>query len=88
LHKGGSSIRSIKIYTQSIALDAMLKWAGYCRTGGEAKMLIQSSKVKVNGIIETRRSRHLVYGDVIEIPGQDTIVITPVLDDLKDNNED
>ena len=32
-----------------IKLDALLKFAGLCETGGEAKELIQGGEVKLNG---------------------------------------
>ncbi len=44
-------------------LDQFLKVKGWVATGGEAKLLIQSEKVLVNGIIETRRGRQLRTGD-------------------------
>jgi ribosome-associated protein len=34
-------------------------------TGGQAKYLIQSGMVEVNGEVETRRRRKLVAGDLV-----------------------
>ncbi len=42
-----------------------MKWKGWVGTGGEAKHLIQSGKVFVNGSIESRRGRRLRNGDQI-----------------------
>jgi ribosome-associated protein len=39
-------------------------------TGGEAKHLIQDGLVKINGQVETRRSRKLSNQDIVEIEGQ------------------
>ena len=50
---------------QTIKLDQFLKWVGAASTGGEAKLMIQTGKVKVNDAIETRRSRKLVSGDSV-----------------------
>lgn len=47
----------------TIKLDQFLKWVGAVQTGGEAKLLIQSGEVRVNGDVETRRGRKLVEGD-------------------------
>jgi len=47
-----------------------LKWVGAASTGGEAKLMIQGGKVKVNGSIETRRSRKLVEGDSVMVKDQ------------------
>lgn len=57
----------IGIHTGTIDLDQFLKWAGIVKSGGEAKHLIQEGWVKVNGRIETRRSRTLKPGDVIDV---------------------
>ena len=46
-------------------LDQFLKWKDLASSGGEAKFLIKSGSVKVNGIIETRRGRKLNKGDKV-----------------------
>ena len=53
-----------------ICLDQYLKLHGIAETGGQAKILIQSGEVKLNGVVETRRRKKLAAGDVIEIGGQ------------------
>jgi ribosome-associated protein len=53
----------------TIKLDQFLKWVGAVQTGGEAKLLIQAGKVKVNDEIETRRGRKLVEGDRVSALG-------------------
>lgn len=53
-----------------IKLDQFLKIQGMVSTGGEAKQLIQTSEVKVNGAIEVRRGRKLVPGDIVELFGE------------------
>lgn len=55
---------------QFIKLDQFLKWVGVAATGGEAKLMIQEGQVRVNGEIETRRSRKLVSGDSVIIQGE------------------
>ena len=45
-------MQKILIHTEFIKLDALLKYAGLCETGGEAKELVQGGAVKVNGVIE------------------------------------
>lgn len=56
----------IEILTESITLDGLLKWAGIVTTGGDAKRLIQSGAVKVDGVVETRRSRRVRCGNTVE----------------------
>jgi ribosome-associated protein len=53
-----------------IKLDQFLKFSGMVQTGGQAKMLIQSGEVLVNGEVETRRGRKLHPGDQVELAGQ------------------
>jgi ribosome-associated protein len=58
---------TIPIGTPTIRLDALLKFAGVVGTGGEAKRLIQSGCVRVNGAPEIRRSHALGPGDVVDV---------------------
>ena len=46
-------------------LDQFLKWHNLVASGGEAKILIKSGQVEVNGEIEKRRGRKLVKGDKV-----------------------
>lgn len=57
-----------------IKLDQFLKLAQVVQTGGEAKVLIQSGQVMVNGVIETRRGRKLRPGDVVVVDGEELVV--------------
>ncbi|AEB77199.1 S4 domain-containing protein YaaA [Clostridium botulinum] len=59
-------MQEIKINTEFIKLDAFLKWSGIATMGSEAKFYIQNGEVKVNGEIEDRRGRKLIYGDIVE----------------------
>ncbi len=52
-----------------VALGAFLKLAGVVGTGGQAKLLVQSGEVAVNGVIETRRGRKVAVGDVVRVAG-------------------
>ncbi|MDE6923296.1 MAG: RNA-binding S4 domain-containing protein [Oscillospiraceae bacterium] len=64
----------IKINTEYIKLDALLKFAGTVETGGEAKLAIQNGEVKVNGEVCTMRGRKLRPGDRAELPGLALVV--------------
>ena len=46
-------------------LDQFLKWKNLVSSGGEAKIIIKSGSVQVNGVIETRRGRKLNKGDKV-----------------------
>lgn len=64
----------IKINTEFIKLEALLKFAGVAETGGEAKLAIQNGEVKVNGALCTMRGKKLRPGDRAELNGQVLIV--------------
>lgn len=58
-----------------ICLDDYLKACGLVETGGQAKMIIQSGRVKLNGLIETRRRKKLVPGDLVQIDDEEPILV-------------
>ena len=55
----------IPIQTDYIKLDALLKYAGLCATGGEAKCIIANGEIRVNGEVCTIRGKKLRAGDRI-----------------------
>ena len=57
----------IPIRGETIDLDQFLKLAGIVQSGGEAKHLIQSGAVQVNGSAEARRRATLNVGDVVRV---------------------
>ncbi|HIS45562.1 MAG TPA: RNA-binding S4 domain-containing protein [Candidatus Scatomorpha merdigallinarum] len=59
----------IEISTEFIKLDAFLKFAGACETGGEAKLAIEDEEVLVNGEVCTMRGKKLRPGDTVELDG-------------------
>ena len=52
-------------FYKTMKLDQFLKWHNLVSSGGEAKILIKSGNVKVNGEIEKKRGRKLVKGDKV-----------------------
>jgi len=67
----GSDMKTqdIMIRDEIIRLGQFLKVAGVVETGGEAKLRIQNGEARVNGVVETRRGRQLVHGDLVEFAG-------------------
>ncbi|MFN9717852.1 MAG: RNA-binding S4 domain-containing protein [Planctomycetota bacterium] len=61
---------------ESIELDRFLKLAQIVSSGGEAKQLIRSGTVLVNGSVETRRGRKLRHGDRVEANGEEFVIET------------
>jgi ribosome-associated protein len=53
--------------SQPIHLIQLLKAAGICMTGGEAKLLVEEGAVRVDGVTELRKRRQLFAGMVVEV---------------------
>ena len=62
--------QEVAIKSEHIKLDSLLKYAGVCMTGGEAKELIQGGAVKVNGEVCTMRGKKLRPGDRVTLDGE------------------
>ena len=58
---------TVRIRTEFIKLDSLLKFAGLCDTGGFAKELVQQGQVKVNGEVCTMRGKKIRSGDVVSV---------------------
>ena len=64
----------IKIDSEYIKLQDLMKFCGLVGTGGEAKIVIQNGEVKVNGEACTMRGKKLRAGDKVEFDGTEIIV--------------
>lgn len=65
---------SVKITTEFIKLDALLKFASLVGSGGEAKILIQNGEVLVNGEICTMRGKKIRSGDTVALNGREVTI--------------
>ena len=63
-----------------IRLDDFLKRSGLVGTGGEAKVMIQSGEVNVNGEVETRRRKQLFLSDEVTLYGENLVVTEDYFD--------
>ena len=68
-------MRKVKIDTDYIKLDQLLKFENIAGTGGEAKNMIREGMIKVNGNVETARGKKLRKGDIIEAFGETVTLI-------------
>ena len=68
-------MKQIKITTEFIKLDQLMKFADMVDSGGEAKMLIAQGLVLVNGEICTPRGKKIRPGDEVEFDGQNYQII-------------
>jgi len=62
------------VRTGAFRLEQYMKAFNIAASGGQAKVLIQSGQVRVNGKVETRRKRQLQTGDKIQFLGETWIV--------------
>jgi ribosome-associated protein len=51
-----------------------MKLQGMVNTGGQAKIVIQSGQVLLNGQVETRRKKKLKAGDAVTFNGETVVV--------------
>ncbi|HSQ33454.1 MAG TPA: RNA-binding S4 domain-containing protein [Peptostreptococcaceae bacterium] len=63
-------MKEIKIDTEFIKLDQLLKLIDIASTGGHAKYLIQEGYIKINGDIEYQRGKKIKPGDILEAEGK------------------
>jgi ribosome-associated protein len=57
----------VQISTPYIQLGQLLKLTDWISSGGQAKIMVKTLKIKVNGEKEDRRGRKLYPGDTIQI---------------------
>ena len=60
---------TVRIDTEYIRLQDLLKLSGLAATGGMAKIVIQNGEVKVNGEVCTMRGKKMCAGDTAEYDG-------------------
>lgn len=66
---------TVKIRTEFIKLQDLLKFAGAVETGGDAKLIIQEGRVSVNGEVCTMRGKKMRPGDRASIDGELELVV-------------
>ncbi|GIO28210.1 S4 domain-containing protein YaaA [Ornithinibacillus bavariensis] len=67
---------SIEISTDYIPLGQFLKLANILESGGMVKAFLQEQGALVNGELEQRRGRKLYPGDIVEIEGAGSFLVT------------
>lgn len=70
-----------------IELNAFLKLKGFASTGGQAKQLIRSEAVLVNGDVETRNKKKLIVGDDVQVEDSTITVQSEDIIVKEENNE-
>ncbi len=61
---------TVKIKDDYIKLGQALKLAGLVGSGTDAKFVITEGMVEVNGVVDLRRGKKLVPGDIVTFQGE------------------
>lgn len=64
----------VKITTEYIELQMLLKMQDIITSGGQSKYFLQENDVFVNGELENRRGKKLYPGDKIKVLNQEFII--------------
>jgi len=62
-------MKTVKINTEYIKLDQLLKLEGLVDRGSDAKFVISQGACLVNGTVEYQRGKKLRRGDIVEYKG-------------------
>jgi ribosome-associated protein len=68
-------MENIKIHTEFIKLDDLLKFSGLVVTGGQAKAVILEGLVKVDGEVCLMRGKKLRSGDKVEFENNEFSIV-------------
>jgi ribosome-associated protein len=68
-------IEQFELKGEFIELIKLLKAMGIADNGGHAQAIVNENKVKLNGIIETRKRAKIKKGDEIEVSGKKIQII-------------
>lgn len=62
-------MKEIVITREPVELFKILKFENLASSGGEAKVMIETGNVLLNGLVETQKRKKIVSGDIIEVVG-------------------
>ena len=65
----------IKIKTEFIKLDSLLKFAGLVETGADGKLIIQEGRIRVENEVCTMRGKKIYPGMSVQIPEIDSVIV-------------
>ena len=68
----------VKISTEYIKLDQLLKFSAICESGGMAKELISGGAVSVNGEVCLMRGKKIRIGDIVTVNAFETFEMTVI----------
>jgi ribosome-associated protein len=65
----------LNVGDRAINLTQVLKLAGWAGTGGAAKALIADGRIRVNGIVESRKRRKMTGGDLVAMDDGPSLIL-------------
>jgi ribosome-associated protein len=68
-------MREVEIRDDTIRLGQLLKLANLVEHGAAAKALLEAGDVMVNSVVETRRGRQLVPGDMVALGAEEVRIV-------------
>jgi ribosome-associated protein len=69
-------MEEIAIHSETIHLDQLLKWAGLIDNGGQIKLMLADNLIMVNKQLVSERRKKIHPGDIVEIKGSITFLVT------------
>ncbi len=67
-------MKAVEILKEPVELYKILKFQGMVSSGGEAKIVIADGQVLVNGMVETRKRKKIVSGDIIKFGSEEVSI--------------
>jgi ribosome-associated protein len=67
----------IELDRDFVELNQLLKLAGLCDSGGAGKQLVASGAVRVDGVVELRKTAKIRAGQVVRVGSTDIAVRQP-----------
>lgn len=58
-----------------VELNQLLKLVGLCSSGGEGKMIVASGSVRVDGVVELRKTCKIHAGQRVELQGVEIRIV-------------
>ncbi len=68
-------MKKTKTNREPVELYKILKFENIVSSGGEAKTVIDEGQVMVNGLVETRKRKKIISGDIIEFMGNEFQIV-------------
>ena len=68
-------MKEIEINREPVELYKIFKFENIVSSGGEAKTVIDEGQVMVNGLVETRKRKKIISGDIIEFMGNEFKIV-------------